>query len=88
MKDHQEEQQLQKKQQVTVETHVGEFEIIEDYVDQPLVEENVQANEANLQQDMQAGQEMVQKAENAPAFAEKVIQPEIKTMSPISWPST
>lgn len=77
MKDHQEEQQQQKQKPVTIETHVGEFEIIEDYVDQAPIEKNVQANEANLQQDMQAGQEMVQKAENVPAFAQQVIQPEL-----------
>ena len=70
-------EKLKKDELQSIQVSTGEFEIIEDTKMQQPLEENLQTTEANLQQDMQAGQQLIQNVDQAPAFAQKVIQPEI-----------
>ena len=69
---------LNKLQQTTeVKTGVGDFEIIENNMDYQPLEENLQANEASLIKDIQAGEELIQNVQNAPGFVQNVVQPEV-----------
>ena len=65
----------EKKEQIA-KNKVEEINDIVNFLNEQEVNENIQENEGNLLQDMLEGEKLVQKVDNAPAFVEKVIQPD------------